>query len=267
MDQFTFAERATDWRGNNNIAESLFAQLAQQSQPIPAWIVVGAGTGGTSATIGRYISISARIECDPAFAWWILRVPHSFPYFQAGDPHVCGGCGGNNRGHRPCPSRAPPPPPPPPPLIYAKRRRPDDGGPRRGLDCRRSLAREPVATPLWPLNRHQYRRRPRARQRKCIPGPIRQHRDAGLRLGRSICGHDLRGFLGRLPKNRLARLATAISSICRAPSRSCHDLVQSRSHAPLKRTSCESRGDNALSLPVGRRYFCGVAMHQITNSR
>lgn len=24
MDQFTFAERATDWRGNNNIAESIF---------------------------------------------------------------------------------------------------------------------------------------------------------------------------------------------------------------------------------------------------
>ena len=25
IDQFTFAERATDWRGNNNIAESIFA--------------------------------------------------------------------------------------------------------------------------------------------------------------------------------------------------------------------------------------------------
>ncbi len=24
MDQFTFAERATDWRGNNNIADSIF---------------------------------------------------------------------------------------------------------------------------------------------------------------------------------------------------------------------------------------------------
>ncbi|MGL5735004.1 MAG: PLP-dependent cysteine synthase family protein, partial [Beijerinckiaceae bacterium] len=26
MDQFTYAERATDWRGNNNIAESIFSQ-------------------------------------------------------------------------------------------------------------------------------------------------------------------------------------------------------------------------------------------------
>jgi cysteine synthase A len=54
LDQFTFAERATDWRGNNNIAESIFAQMAQERHPVPAWIVVGAGTGGTSATIGRY---------------------------------------------------------------------------------------------------------------------------------------------------------------------------------------------------------------------
>lgn len=54
MDQFTHAERATDWRGNNNIAESIYAQLGLERHPIPAWIVVGAGTGGTSATIGRY---------------------------------------------------------------------------------------------------------------------------------------------------------------------------------------------------------------------
>ncbi|MDN4645009.1 PLP-dependent cysteine synthase family protein [Arthrobacter sp. PsM3] len=55
MDQFTYAERATDWRGNNNIAESIFGQLALEEHPIPSWIVVGAGTGGTSATIGRYL--------------------------------------------------------------------------------------------------------------------------------------------------------------------------------------------------------------------
>ena len=55
MDQFTYAERATDWRGNNNIAESMFSQMAREQHPIPRWIVVGAGTGGTSATIGRYV--------------------------------------------------------------------------------------------------------------------------------------------------------------------------------------------------------------------
>ena len=55
MDQFTYAERATDWRGNNNIAQSMFSQMARERHPIPRWVVVGAGTGGTSATVGRYI--------------------------------------------------------------------------------------------------------------------------------------------------------------------------------------------------------------------
>jgi cysteine synthase A len=55
MDQFTFAERATDWRGNNNIAESMFAQMRCERFSEPTWVVVSAGTGGTSATIGRYI--------------------------------------------------------------------------------------------------------------------------------------------------------------------------------------------------------------------
>jgi len=55
LDQFTHAESATDWRGNNNIAESVFSQLALERYPVPEWIVVGAGTGGTSATIGRYL--------------------------------------------------------------------------------------------------------------------------------------------------------------------------------------------------------------------
>ncbi len=55
MDQFTHAERATDWRGNNNIAESIFRQLEQEPCKVPNTIVMSAGTGGTSATLGRYI--------------------------------------------------------------------------------------------------------------------------------------------------------------------------------------------------------------------
>ena len=55
MDQFKYAERATDWRGNNNIAQSIYDQMKEEPHPIPASIVMSAGTGGTSATIGRYI--------------------------------------------------------------------------------------------------------------------------------------------------------------------------------------------------------------------
>jgi cysteine synthase len=61
LDQFTYAERATDWRGNNNIAESIFNQMELERYPIPTWVVLGAGTGGTSATIGRY----TRLSCHP----------------------------------------------------------------------------------------------------------------------------------------------------------------------------------------------------------
>jgi len=55
LDQFTHAERATDWRGNNNIAESIFRQMESEEAPVPEWVVTSAGTGGTAATLGRYI--------------------------------------------------------------------------------------------------------------------------------------------------------------------------------------------------------------------
>jgi cysteine synthase A len=60
MDQFTYAERATDWRGNNNIAESIFAQMSAERFPEPLWIVASAGTGGTSATLARYVRYTGR---------------------------------------------------------------------------------------------------------------------------------------------------------------------------------------------------------------
>lgn len=69
MDQFLHAERATDWRANNNIAESIFRQMGQERHPVPTWIVCSAGTGGTSATLGRYVRYQrhdTRILCaDP----------------------------------------------------------------------------------------------------------------------------------------------------------------------------------------------------------
>ncbi len=69
MDQFTYAERATDWRANNNIAESIFRQMQLEPHPVPDWIVCSPGTGGTSATLGRYVRYRqhpTRILCaDP----------------------------------------------------------------------------------------------------------------------------------------------------------------------------------------------------------
>ncbi|MCC9609624.1 PLP-dependent cysteine synthase family protein [Blastopirellula sp. JC732] len=89
MDQFTFAERATDWRANNNIAESMFRQMALEADPVPKWVVVSAGTGGTSATIGRYIryqKLSTQLcVADPENSVY-------YDYYQTGDRNVtsCG---------------------------------------------------------------------------------------------------------------------------------------------------------------------------------
>jgi cysteine synthase A len=93
MDQFTNAERATDWRGNNNIAESLFAQIRGRCSASLDWVVVGAGTGGTSATIGRYIRYRAELS---ATRLMVVDPEQSafFKYFQGGDRTVSGGCGG-----------------------------------------------------------------------------------------------------------------------------------------------------------------------------
>ncbi|WP_063787199.1 pyridoxal-phosphate dependent enzyme [Streptomyces sp. NBRC 110028] len=55
LDQFSRASVVTDWRGNNNIAGAIFDQMSHEPHPVPTWIVVAAGTGGTSATIGRYV--------------------------------------------------------------------------------------------------------------------------------------------------------------------------------------------------------------------
>lgn len=85
MDQFTYAERATDWRGNNNIAESIFGQLAAEEHPIPSWIVVGAGTGGTSATIGRY----ARYHRHPTRL--AVADPQGSAFLPAWEAHHSGG--------------------------------------------------------------------------------------------------------------------------------------------------------------------------------
>jgi len=85
MDQFTYAERATDWRGNNNIAETIFSQMSLEHSPVPSWIITSAGTGGTSATIGRYIRYKSHptqlCVADPENSVF-------FDYFQTGNRNL-----------------------------------------------------------------------------------------------------------------------------------------------------------------------------------
>lgn len=54
LDQFSNASRVLDWR-SHNLASEAFSQLAAIELAAPDWVVVGAGTGGTATTFGRYI--------------------------------------------------------------------------------------------------------------------------------------------------------------------------------------------------------------------
>lgn len=78
-DQFDRAAEAGDWRGDDNFAAALLAQLDAVGLGAPAWIVVGAGTGGTATTIGRHL------RCRPDLEATRLCVvdPEGSAYFRA----------------------------------------------------------------------------------------------------------------------------------------------------------------------------------------
>jgi cysteine synthase A len=97
LDQFGLAERATDWRGNNNIAESIIGQMALEPDPEPTWIVCGAGTGGTSATIGRYLRyrrLRTRLcVAEPAGSAFVHGWRGTDPQARASQPTLIEGIG------------------------------------------------------------------------------------------------------------------------------------------------------------------------------
>ncbi len=88
MDQFTYAERATDWRSNNNIAESIFKQMQFEKYPVPDWVIVGAGTGGTSATIGRFIRYNPHLFSKTKLCVADVENSMFYPYFHSRDMSI-----------------------------------------------------------------------------------------------------------------------------------------------------------------------------------
>ncbi|MFF1923021.1 pyridoxal-phosphate dependent enzyme [Streptomyces sp. NPDC058221] len=55
LDHFTDAEPAVAGCGEPTVADEIFDQLGGEPHPVPEWIVTGAGTGATSAVIGRHL--------------------------------------------------------------------------------------------------------------------------------------------------------------------------------------------------------------------
>jgi len=95
MDQFTYAERATDWRANNNIAESIFQQMRFERHPEPSWLISSPGTGGTTATLGRYVRYRqhcTRVLCADA------ERSVFFDYYLSGDAGLRLECGSRIEG-------------------------------------------------------------------------------------------------------------------------------------------------------------------------
>ncbi|MFJ4184254.1 PLP-dependent cysteine synthase family protein [Kitasatospora sp. NPDC089509] len=78
MDQFTYAERAYDWRGTEGLAQELLDDLKDLK-----WFVMGAGTGGTATSVARHARYSgSRLRvCVPDpdhsafFDGWYWRDP------------------------------------------------------------------------------------------------------------------------------------------------------------------------------------------------
>ena len=66
LDQFTYAERATDWRGNNNIAESIFSQMAWSGIPSRPGSWSGPGPAGPARRSG---ATPASAGSPPGCAW------------------------------------------------------------------------------------------------------------------------------------------------------------------------------------------------------
>ena len=95
IDQFTYAERATDWRANNNIAESIFQQMRFEQHPEPTWLISSPGTGGTTATLGRYVRYRqhcTRVLCADA------ERSVFFDYYRSGDASLRLDCGSRIEG-------------------------------------------------------------------------------------------------------------------------------------------------------------------------
>lgn len=84
LDQFSNAARVSNWR-DDNVAQSMFDQIGNQAGDFPDWVVMGVGTGGTSATIGRYI----RYKKLPT-RLCVVDVERSafFESYTSGDCHV-----------------------------------------------------------------------------------------------------------------------------------------------------------------------------------
>lgn len=201
MDQFTYAERATDWRANNNIAESIFKQMAEEPSPVPEWIVCSPGTGGTAATLGRYVSYrrhDTRILCaDPEVSVFFDGYRAAVAGEQDWRALTCSGGSRVEGIGRPRvePSFIPT-------SVDAMVKVPD----ALSLAAMRHAPCQPaVGAPRRRLDRDQLHRRAAGRAVDARGGPSGQHRQHPVRQRRALCAELLRPGVVRADGDRCRR--------------------------------------------------------------
>ena len=202
LDQFTFAERVTDWRGNNNIAESIFEQMSQERHPVP-------DLGGARCRHRGHVRHHRPLRALQAARHVGLRrgppgqrLPGQLVRtLRAGS----GGVRLPDRGDRPATRRA---------VLRRHRRRRDDPGPGRRVR-RRDALDQPAARPVrGRIDRHRdvgcagpdrpdeggggvgQRGHDPQRRRQPLPGDVRRRRlGEGAGPGPRAVHRDLDDFL------------------------------------------------------------------------
>ncbi|MGI5192697.1 PLP-dependent cysteine synthase family protein [Streptomyces sp. CA-288835] len=88
---------AIDWSGSDSLGAQILGDLEKAGEPTPAWIVVGVGSGATSAAVGRYLrmrGMATRLAVvDPENSAYFPGWAADFPGYTTGMPSRIEGIG------------------------------------------------------------------------------------------------------------------------------------------------------------------------------
>ncbi|MFJ2816925.1 PLP-dependent cysteine synthase family protein [Streptomyces sp. NPDC087294] len=88
---------AIDWSGPHGLGAQILGDLERAGEPAPAWIVVGVGSGATSAAVGRYLrsrGAATRLAVvDPENSAYFPGWAADFPGYTTGMPSRIEGIG------------------------------------------------------------------------------------------------------------------------------------------------------------------------------
>ncbi|MDL2077895.1 pyridoxal-phosphate dependent enzyme [Streptomyces sp. GXMU-J15] len=88
---------AVDWRGPQSLGAQILADLEKAGESAPVWVVVGVGSGATSAAVGRHLrmrGVGTRVAVvDPEHSAYFPGWAADFPGYTTGMPSRIEGIG------------------------------------------------------------------------------------------------------------------------------------------------------------------------------